>query len=391
MALGNLTTWNVPNIASDIASFDTLRIYRATTQSGTGTLIRSETLVASDTVYTYQDTAGLATSWYYSNLFNSVTSDVTADGPRIPAVNAPVITRQTIRQHLAYRLGCYGLPLRDYTFPGESGTTTGAGTATTVVSSTFISGRWATNQWVDWYLRATSGTESGNERLITSFTAASGTFTTDAFTTGVGTTNTFELYMMRPSSWWNQRIDHARRDIWVPFRAPLDGIASQLEYALPWYVEDPEQVLGMTYRTGTTIRQARYTGGQTLNIRPLEDGGCFLFLDSPLSENSVYFLEGYRHPAAFISDTDTKILTEQNLDLLLITACMRAAEQLMIEQVGGSGENRAIWEGKYRKYEADRRALLRETSDWRRLRSPRQTQMVPTDGTRSRGTKSQYY
>lgn len=390
MALGNLVTANRPDIASDIATFDQLRFYRASSQTGSGSVVNTATLVAGTTSYQYQDTSGLATDWYYHTLFNSSSSQESTATERIPATNAPVYSRQTIRQMLADRLGCYGKPLRNYTFPGSSGTTTGAGSSTTVVCSTFISGRWATNQWVDWFLRATSGTESGNERLVTSFTAASGTFTTDAWGTGVGNSATFELYMLRPSSWWDQRIDQARRDVWTPFRAPLDGIQSQLEYVLPWYVEDPEQVLGMSYRQGTTIRQGRFTGGQPLNIRSLEDGGCFLFLDTPLAANSVYFLEGYRHPAAFISDTDTKFLTEQNLELLLITACMRACEQLLIEQVGGSGENRAVWEGKYRKYEADRRALLRETGDWKRLRSPRQTQMISTDGP-VREVRSAYY
>lgn len=394
MALGNLISIAIPNIASDIATFTTLRIYRCTSQTSTTTLINSPTLVAGTTQYQYQDTSGLLTSWYTWNLFDGG-SNTTTDAERFPAVNAPAWDRATLRQLVADRLGLYGKPKRGLAMPAVSGTTTGAGSSTTAVDSTYISGRWETNAFRDWYLLATSSTESGNERLITSFTAASGTFTTDAFATGIGSGATIEIYGMRPSTWWTERVNDGLWDLWVPVRSPLDGITSQTEYALPWYFEDPEQILGLTYRTGDTIRQGRFYGGRDLVLKPLDGGGVFAYLEDSIAANSVYFLEGYRHPSKLISDTDVVILSEQNKNILVITAAMRAAQRIAQEQVGGSTENRAIWERKWLQLEDERKAINAETGDWKRLRSPRQTSMVDVGyggGNPSRAARSsQYY
>src|SRR5690606_26403829 len=101
----------------------------------------------------------------------------------VPYAGIPVYTRETLRRLVANKLLLFGRPRRNHTFPGPSGTTTGAGSTTTVVCAEYISSRYHSESWKGWMLLATSGSASGQEREVTSFTEGTGTFTTDAFGT----------------------------------------------------------------------------------------------------------------------------------------------------------------------------------------------------------------
>lgn len=389
--LGWTITIPLPDVDQDLTDgWVSVRVYTATSENGAYSLATTISLVAGQTAYTYNNTAGAATDWVYHVLYNGVSEGTPS--PVYPVSSAPVLTLGTLRQRVADELTLYGRPKRNSTWPGPSGTTTAAGSTTTTVCSAFISARWATEEFIDWCLLATSGTEDGNWRLVSSFAGGSGTFTHDAFASGVGSGQTFELYGKLTPEEWIACINEQLLDMWLPVRYPIGGLSGQTEYPLPAFFEDEEQILGLATRSGTTLSQHRFAGGVEFLTQPQEGGGVVLYFDiSALGANEVAILEGYRHPAKLFDAADTITLSEQNQRILVIGAAQKAAERLAVA-VGGLAEDRAAWERRAAKLEARRRVLVAEKGGmWNRTRTVRQDPMVAAGGRWRWSGRSRYY
>lgn len=398
--IGNLITVPAPDADAALNDYTHIRLYKSTTgQFGTYTHLGYLTLVSGTTAYTYTDTAGSVTDWYRYSYYSS--SQETQQSDPSPAPSAPVTTLAALTRRVAWRLGCYGLARRTLSNfvgldPGASGTTTGAGTSTTAVCSAFVGGRWPSDAFKDWFLLATSSTESGNERQITAgLDGTTGTFTTDAFATGVGTAATFELYAELPSGWWAAMVNAAFLDLWTPFRWPLDGISSQTEYPLPYFIEGSRQVERVVYRSGTTLQQHQYDhiAGVTFSVKPLEGGGCYIYLPAGISPNATYFAEGERHPAMLSARTDQIVLSEANQRILVATAAAYAAEQLSLSH-SGIDDDRKRWADLRDRLEQVRRGLVADDRQESAAQPIRRSELVGL-GARWGGVRvsntSQYY
>jgi len=121
-------------------------------------------------------------------------------------------------------------------------TTTGAGTATTVVDSTRTE---ADDFWNGGTLWVTSGTQSGKSRKITDWAFTGTTFTIPTTSTAVGSSATYSVITADwPQDKLNSFINAALRDIGdVPAEdATLTTVGGQEQYTLPTGVSDVRMV-----------------------------------------------------------------------------------------------------------------------------------------------------
>jgi len=375
---GPLIRVAVPEITEVLDDWTSLRLYRASSRAGSYSVITTWTLAAATTAYTYEDTAGSATSWYKTAYYHTGTLAESELSEAFPALEAPLLTRQTLRQQVADMLGLYGRPAGSHTFPGASGTTTGAGTSTTVVCSDYNDSLYPTTKFKGWFLHLTSGDRVNEERRVSGL--SSGTFTVSrAYTGAPGSSVTFELYGELTAVEWSQSINEALLHIWTPFNYPLAGIANQTQYVLPAYIEGREQIMRLVRVTGSTIREHRLTAGQEFLVTPSEGGGCTLYLPSGIGAQSIYELQGFRHPAPLDTDAQTIALSEQMADILKIGAACRSAKRLS-ERGGLALADREHWRARMDALEAERQARMREVGFWQTTRTGRGTSLVSSGG-----------
>lgn len=370
----------VPEIDAVMEDYTSIRVYRASSFAGSYSVITTITLVADQTAYTYEDTSGTVSSWYRFSWYNtSTTAESTLSDPQ-PGSIVPLYTRQELRRRAANLLGLYGKVRGGYTFPGVSGTTTAAGTTTTVVASAYANSRYDALDWKGWYCLLNDGSAAGEERQISDFAGGSGTFTvTPAYSAAPGNGTTFDLYGEAPSDWWDECVDEARADLWIPFVQPVAGIADQREYVLPGFIARPVQVQSVSRQSGEEIRNHLLTPGQDYQVLR-RSGGVVLYLERGLSANSVFLIEGLRSMPAFLSDSAPSVaLNDQLLRIVEVTIAQKAAERLA--QAYGMAEDRSRWERDAAKLEIRRRALVREYGMWPSVAQPWRSPWVGT-GTR---------
>lgn len=383
---GNYYPVVIANPTVALEDYDKVRIYRAASETASGSLVSTQSLVTTQTNYGYQDTAGATTSYYYHTLYNSSTLDESQPSERRPASNAEIVTLATLVRETANVFGLFGRPRRNHTFPGPSGTTSGAGSTTTTVCSSFISSLWRSDAFQGWALLATSGTESGNWRFITSgITGASGTFTHDAFATGVGSGADFDLYgELTPEEWADCLFGSrgAYLDVWTYFEeavagnTPASGSTAQTIFPLPAWVESPDQIIGLTRRTGTVLRGERLQRGQQFEVREQLGGGMTLYIASGLGAEQVVYVEGYRRLPRLNTRTETIMLSRQQQRLLVVTAAQRAAQRISQSLIGGTVADMRAWDDRTKQLERERVSLAIENGLWKRLAMPRRTEMV---------------
>ena len=387
MALGNTFIIPIPDIAQAIIDYGSgalIKVYRATSQTGTFSHQSglNATLVANTHAYTISDTSGLTTSWYKHSLSNLAATVESELSPAYPALNAPVVTKLTLVQRAAYLIGMYGLIPGEHTFPGASGTTTSSGSTTTAICSSYADTEYPDRQFKDWYLRMTSGTDSGQERRIASLDETTGTFTVSrAFTGTTGTSATFELWGGLTGSEWREMLNNALLDLWTPFRWPFAAVADQTQYPLPYWIESRKQVQALEQVSGTDIREHTLSGGTHYLVQVLEGGGTYLYLPNA-STNITYELVGERHPAALVADTDTLVISEINQRTLVTGCAARAA--LRIGRVNDSEAFLKLADA----LESERQGYARKEGDAKRARSPRQAGMVAVGSGRRRSYTS---
>lgn len=402
--IGPLITVPIPNIDSALEDFTQAQLERASSYGGSYSLITTFTLASGDTEYSYRDSSGTASSWYRWRFYNPTGPVASSYSEPFAASFAPTTTRQELRQRAAYRLGLYGVPPAEWTFPGPSGTSTGAGSTTTVVCSTYADSAFqdtgsstASKIFDGWYLYVSSGDQSGKERRVADggLNQSNGTFTVGAAFAGApGSGVTFELYAGGISaSMWNTFLEAARVDLWYPAEVTITGVASQTEYALPYWIEREEQVLGFAQRTGDTLAQHRYQRGYGFELIPQEGGGVLLYLPNGISANSVWTLECQRHPAPFTSDTAAVPLAEQYQRVWWLTAAMRAA-QYKAQQPMETTEHLKMWQQRWKELNDELRSVVSEIG-WRKQAPARRRPMVAAGGGRwgppRGGARSSYY
>jgi len=379
---GNPISISVPDLAAVLEDYDRIRLYSATSQTGSYTLLTTLTLVPGTSQYAYDDAAGAATSWYRYSFFHSVSLAESVLSDPQPAGGTATYDRQYLRRQIAHRLSCYGYPRTNYTHPGVSGTTTAAGDTDTVVASAFISTRLPARWYEGWFCLLNSGSASGQEREVSAYDPSVGEFTVSpVYGAASGSGTTFDLYAEAPSSWWNERLDDARRNLWLPFRFPIAGVIGQREYALPDYINREGQILRLVRQSGDTIRDHTYAPGSAFEVIEGDGGGVSLYFHHGLPENSVWYLEGRSHPGEFLSDTSTIPLSDEMLDYYITASCQSAC-QVLADALFGNTEDRRIWGDKAARFELERRGKAKDLNLWSETRPARRRPMVALSGGR---------
>lgn len=386
--IGYLYAVPVPDVTSVLVDFDTVRIYRRASRTGSDTLISSQTLVAATTSYTYQDASAVSTSWFCHDFYNSSTLVQSAKTEPVPAGGALVVDALTLRRRVAHLLDCFGLPPGNYTFPGVSGTAS-SGSTSTAVCAAYINSRYPGYAFQDWFYCAVSGTASSSspsETQIASLNNTTGTFTfARNLGAAVANTDTFDLFAQRPSSFWDECLwradDGAYLNLWVPFQYPIAGQAAGsdgltiTEYDLPAWVEDSGQVLRVTGQMSTTIGTHRFAPGVDVHVQERQTGGVTLIFPSGVPAQTVVLVEGYRHLAPLSATTDTVVLSEGSQSLLVLGAAVRALEDLMDDPYIESRDH-SRWDKRMSRLLPKWHAAVAENGRWRESANPRRSRMA---------------
>jgi hypothetical protein len=228
----------VPDITAVMVDYSKLQIQSASSAAGSyGDLVTLD-LVAGTTFYTTEQTGTVATWLRYR--FENNAGNSTTDWSPVFTCAPTGQTFQTIRQELAKEMGMYG-----------SGTTTAAGSTSTVVDSSQIVSILTTNAWQGGWLKMTSGDASGQVSRIASYAIASGTFTVSpVFSAASGSGKTYELYRDLGPTDLDEAINDALRHVMVEDEFLLAGdtataAVGRKEYPLPYWVKKKAQVRGL--------------------------------------------------------------------------------------------------------------------------------------------------
>ncbi len=399
MADAPLITIAVGEIDDAYSDYTSIRLYRATTLTGSYSVITTIALVDGQTAYQYEDTAGTVggTDWYKHSFYHTGTTAESALTEPYPPGLAPMLTRQELRRRAAYEAQCFLVPATTYSWPGPSGTTTGAGTSTTLVDSSYLNSLTPTLAYTGAFLLLNGGSASGEERQVASFAKASGTFTlTPAYSAAPGSAVAWDGYRYLGSSSWNECVEQARKHVWVPFFYPIGGLSQQTTYQLPYWIERDEQVIGFSQQLGDTIDQHRYVSAGSFRIRQDGSGGTVLNVPHGLAANSLYRLEGVRNPPPFTADTGTSgglwPLSEQQRRLWTLWTVVEACQRIA-QTHSSSAEDRSAWDARLVKWSQEAKKLSQDINPWNRARSPRRDDWVVVSGgsARSGGARSRYY
>jgi hypothetical protein len=228
----------VPDVETVLAAYTVVQVQSATSAAGSYSDLTTFDLTSGQTFYSTTQT-GAPTTWFRYR-FETSNGLVFTDWSPVFTCAPTGQTFQTIRQELAKEMGMYG-----------SGTTTAAGSTSTVVDSSQIVSILTTNAWQGGWLKMTSGDASGQVSRIASYAIASGTFTVSpVFSAASGSGKTYELYRDLGPTDLDEAINDALRHVMVEDEFLLAGdtataAVGRKEYPLPYWVKKKAQVRGL--------------------------------------------------------------------------------------------------------------------------------------------------
>ena len=183
------------------------------------------------------------------------------------------VTTQAVVQNVARLLGGF-----------QAVTGTGSGTSTTVVDTNLKN--YVNDSFASWWLRATSGTNDGEERRVKSLVQSTGTLTVEtAFTASTDTSHTFELHK-----------------VLSPDRV-IEALATARHRTFPTLSKLVED---------TSLMTNALTGARVTVPRAIEGRPTAIFPETPMGEGVENFLSN-----ADAESTDD--LTATNVTLSLLT------------------------------------------------------------------------
>lgn len=377
---------DVNSVMASTAAFDRVRVYRRTTRSGSDSLLGTVTLVADTYTYEYEDTSGVAGYWYSHSYYSTSTLAETEKTEPQPAGEQVLVTAQTLRRLVAKELGLFRLPEGDATFPGPSGTITAVSDADTFTIAAFAESiREASDTFKRSYLLVNDGNRAGQERWVASISASGVVELSRALTGSPSVNDTVDIYDLLPSREFDRALwgdaHGAFLDVWSAFQWPLSGAAlasgedPQREWLLPYWIEDPEQVIRVRRRQGDNEQGHILTAGQQYELVEREGGGVALYLAGGLSEDVTILIEGYRRPRPAQAATDAYVLGEQQQRLLVVQAAVRIMQDL-ITRPSASAREVGDWRNRLKLALADLIGLKAENGKWKELASPRRQPFV---------------
>ncbi len=217
--------FNVEDVDVQIVTYESIRVYRSTSQYGSYSQVTDITLVASTYQYTYTDSGGDLNSWYKYSYFHAtgpVESDLSAQ------FRPDGTTLQRVRQRAMEEYGA------GIIFVASAG---GGATVTSTDFRLLASSLLSTNRGKGTWLYRPGEDNPANTRMITTYAPTTGIFTVGAnWTNAPSSGEVMEWHWLVDPIIWNNAVERACERYWFTERIPIKGVADQDEYALATYM-----------------------------------------------------------------------------------------------------------------------------------------------------------
>ena len=276
----------VEDVATQIVTYDVIRVYRATSVGGTYSALGNESLVSGTVYYSYSDSSGTLNHWYRYTFYNTVSL---AESSQSAPFRVDGTTRLRIRQSVLDRYGI-GYVL--------AGVNSGSDANTLVTSDYRVkSSIYSTTRGKGTWLRIASGTLAGETSNIVSCVPATASFDVSPdFSGTIAEADQLEWHTHADPKQLDNAINRAAKRYWFLDRVPLAGVSGTDEYSLaslPWLF-DKRQIRDVRYYPSRTsagvddgIEESWGTGGRWWNVR--EDQGIMYLTINPTVDSSTMF------------------------------------------------------------------------------------------------------
>lgn len=339
---------HVPDEPAVNATWDLIRVARSTAPNGPWTTVADLTLAANDFEYNTLDTNGLITSWYSYTLRTTGGAE-SSRSEAVAAGGGQSVTLLDLIRRVAHRLGLFIQRPGETSFPSPSGTVTSAsGSGVEVIDARYLNPLLDESFCARSWLRMASGARAGEERQIIRFDPSRGAFAlANALTGAISAGDQFDILGLARFTDWQEWLNTARLHLWVPFDWPLVGVRQQTEYLLPSYVQSRAQIERVTRRSGNTVYQRGYSNDALPELMDLEDGRVLAYFPASLGENDRLIVRGRRNPPRLLDASAAWTLSEEQLEVATVAACVEACRALMTRFPSVS-EDRATWSQRFR-------------------------------------------
>lgn len=275
----------VEDVNTQDDTYTVIRVYRASSLTGTYSVIGTETLVADTFYYSHSDSSGDLNSWYKYSFYNST-------GPVESSLSAPFrpegVTRLRARQAALAKYGA-GIILVNTGTDSDKITTADYRFKSTIYRDNRGKGAW---------LWPTTGNNQEVARIISSSDVSEGTITVLPTWSGAFVNNDeIEWHWLADPTVWNDALVRAMARYWYVERVPIVGVANQEEYSLVGipFLRDKEQVHDVRWypTSGLDVDESYGVAGRWWRIR--EDAGVLTLQIHPaIAATQTLYLETTR-------------------------------------------------------------------------------------------------
>ena len=280
----------VEDIATQIATYEIIRVYRASSLGGTYSAIGTETLVADTVYYSYADSSGDLNKWYkYS--FDTPTESELSSPFRVDGV-----TRLRGRQAALAKYGA-----------GIVVVNTGTDTALITTEDYRVkTSLFRTDRGKGTWLLPTTGNNQEIARIISATSPNAGTMTVlPAWALAFVSGDEVEWHWLADPTVWNDALNRGMARYYYADRMPLKGVANQEEYDLsgiPWII-DKDQISDVTWypTTGKDVEQSYASDGRWWKTR-MDRDKVVLVIYPPVASTVTLYLHAARPMPALYTD-----------------------------------------------------------------------------------------
>ncbi len=283
----------VEDISTQIDDYTVIRVYRASSLTGTYSVIDTVTLVSGTYYYSYADSGGDLNKWYKYSFYHTTTD---AESDKSSPFRVDGVTRLRARQAALAKYGA-GILLTNTGTDSNKITTADYRVKTTLFRDNLGKGTW---------LWPTTGNNAGKPRLILSSDVSEGTMTVlpawaGAFVDG----DEIEWHTLADPTEWNNAMNRGLARYWYVEIVPIVGVANQEEYSLAGipFLRDKEHVHDVRWypTSGIDVDESFGTDGRWWRIR--EDVGVLTLQIHPaIGTSQTLYLECTRPMSPLYTD-----------------------------------------------------------------------------------------
>jgi hypothetical protein len=269
----------VEDIATQLLTYNSIRLYRADTLGGSYTVQVTESLVADDYYYTISDASGTLNHWYKYTFYHTVS---TAESDFSLAFRVDGVTRlRAIQKAMAdYNAGFVMVA------SGVGDTSSLITNDTRIRSTAFRDDRFK-GSWV----YVSTGARAEEDSIVVASDVSLGDLTIDPILTGdLAVGDEFELHRLAQRQVWNDAFNRAMARYYYTDRVPIPGVSGQEEYdlaELPW-VRTEDDIFDVTHYpvSGQDIEKSYGVDGKWW--KPRQDREKIVLAIHPATTDTLY-------------------------------------------------------------------------------------------------------